>query len=201
MPPTKGVDWIGYAGFHLTPVVEDDRVFAGTRGTYFFSLNAGDGTEVWSSKVGSSWMGSPAVLSEDSVYYGLSDGMAVLGHLKASGRLTFFFKTGSLVFAQPEIYDRTLVVGTLSGHLFSIDTVTGQGRKLMSLGPEETKYGEFFDPKTTPEKLTRYEGTGWSIERMLTESNSILNLTVSENTAYVGTASGKLYAIDLSPQD
>ena len=201
LPASKGVDWVGYAGFHLTPVLDGDRLYAGTRGTYFYAIDADDGTEVWSSKVGSSWIGSPAVVSEDAVYYGLSDGTAVLGHQKATGGQSFFFKTGSLVFAQPEFHDGKLIVGTLSGHLFALDPATGQGERLTSLGSEEVRYREFFDPKIIPEGLTTYEATGWSVDRMLTEANSILNLTVHENTAYIGTGSGVLYAVDLQPAE
>ena len=201
LPASRAVDWIGYAGFHLTPVLDGDRLYAGTRGTYFYAIDAGDGTEVWSSKVGSSWIGSPAVVTEDAVYYGLSDGTAVLGHQKERGAQALFFKTGSLVFAQPELHDGKLIVGTLAGHLFALDPATGQGERLMSLGSEEARYGEFFDPKIIPEGLTRYEATVWSVNQMLTEANSILNLTVRETTAYIGTGSGVLYAVDLEPAE
>ncbi|MDA8018316.1 MAG: PQQ-binding-like beta-propeller repeat protein [Thermoanaerobaculia bacterium] len=199
MPPSKGVDWIGYAGFHLSPEIDGDRIFVGNRNTYFYALNAKDGTEAWSSKVGASWMGSPAVLTEDAVYYGLSDGMAVLGHRKDTGALRFLFRTGSLVFAQPEVHGNRLIVGTISGHLYIVDTMTGQGELLLHLGPEEKRYAEFFDPEIVPKDLTRHRSTSWSIEKMLTESNSILNLTVHDDTAYVGTASGVLYAVPLGP--
>ncbi len=194
---SKGVDWVGYLGFHLTPVLEGDRLYAGTRGTYFYAVDANDGSEVWSSKVGSSWIGSPAVLGPKSVYYGLSDGAAVQGYLKASGRQTAFFKTGSLVFAQPGLHDQQLIVGTLSGHLFGVDTVTGQGAQLLHLGSEQVRYREFFEPANVPPELTRHQATQWSVNRMLTEANSILNLTIVEDIAYIGTGSGRLYAVDL----
>ncbi len=201
LPASRGVDWVGYAGFHLTPVLDDGRLYAGTRGTYFYAIDPTDGSEVWSSKVGSSWIGSPAVVTEDAVYYGLSDGAAVLGYAKATGAQSFFFKTGSLVFAQPELHDGKLIIGTLAGHLFALDPATGQGERLLSLGAEEARYGEFFDPKIIPEGLSRYEATDWSVNNMLTEANSILNLTVLEDTAYIGTGSGVLYAVDLDPTE
>ena len=198
---TKGIDWVGYAGFHLSPVLDGDRIYVGTRGTYFYAIDADDGTEVWSSKVGSSWIGSPAVVTEDAVYYGLSDGAAVLGHEKERGAQSFFFKTGSLVFAQPGLHDGKLIVGTLAGHLFALDPVTGRGERLMSLGSAEVRYGEFFDPKIIPESLTRYEATAWSVNQMLSEANAILSLAVHENTAYLGTGTGVLYAVKLGSAD
>lgn len=201
VPAGAGVDWIGYEGFHLTPVLDGDSLYAGARGTYFYAIDADDGTELWSSKVGSSWIGSPAVVTDDAVYYGLSDGAAVLGYQKATGAQNLFFKTNSLVFAQPEPHDGKLIVGTLAGHLFVLDPATGSGDRLMSLGSEEVRYGEFFDSKIIPEGMTRHEATAWSVERMLTEANSILNLVVHESIAYIGTGSGVFYAVDLEPTE
>ena len=197
LPASKGVDWVGYQGFHLTPLVEGGRVFVGNRNTYFHALNAEDGTIAWNSKVGASWIGSPAVTSDQHVFYGLSDGQAVLGHRRDTGALSHFFHTGSLVFAQPALHGDKLIVGTLSGHLFSVDTGRGEGRELTHFGPAEKRYAEFFDPDHRPDGLTPHGAASHSIERMLTESNSILNLSVVNGRAYVATASGRLYAMDL----
>ena len=199
LPASKGVDWVGYAGFHLTPLLHDGRVFVGTRGTYFHALDADDGTEVWSSKVGSSWIGSPAVILDEAVYYGLSDGFAIMGFRHDRGAQTLFFRNASPVFAQPQPYGEQLVFGTLAGRLFSIDTVTGEGQLLMHLGPEENLYPKVFKPELIPDDLTRYQETQWSIDYLLTNAQSVLNLTILEGIAYVGTGSGIFYAIDLDP--
>jgi outer membrane protein assembly factor BamB len=199
VPSSKGADWIGYQGFHLTPLLHDGRVFAGTRGTYFYALDAKDGTEAWSSKVGSSWIGSPAVILDGGVYYGLSDGFAVMGFRPDRGAQTLFFRTESPVFAQPQPHGKQLIVGTLAGRLLSIDTVSGEGELLMHLGPEENLYPKVFDPEIIPADLTRYQTTQWSIDHLLTNAPSVLNLTIQDDTAYVGTGSGVLYAVGLDP--
>lgn len=196
-PKSRGVDWVGYAGCNLTPALEGDRLFVGNRGTYFYSLDAGNGAEIWSTKVGASWIGSPAVITEDAVYYGLSDGNAVMGHLVSTGAQILFFQTGSAVFAQPQLSGRHLIAGTLTGRVFSIDTVSGQGQELLNLGPDEVDWAGFFDPEIVPEHLTRYEGDAWAVDRMLTTANGVLSLTIDGDTAYLGTGAGRLYAIDL----
>ena len=201
LPPSKGVDWAGYQGFHLTPVIDGDRVFVGNRNTNFYALRVEDGTIAWSSKVGSSWIGSPAVTSEEHVFYGLSDGQAVLGHRKNSGALSHFFRTDSLVFAQPVLWGGQLIVGTLSGHLFSIDTVSGEGREITHFGPAEKRYAEFFQSAGRPDGLSPHQAAEYSIERMLVESNSILSLEVEGDALYVGTASGVLHVLDLDGGD
>jgi len=200
-PSSKGVDWVGYVGCNLTPVVHGERVFVGNRGTYFYALDANDGTEAWSTKVGASWIGSPAVISGDAVYYGLSDGNAVMGHLLSTGAQTLFYQTGSAVFAQPELVGSDLLAGTLTGRLFSIDTVSGEGEEILNLGPEQVAWADFFKPEIVPEGLTRHQGDSWAIDRMLTQANGVLNLTVEGDTAYVGTGAGRFYALDLGQQD
>jgi hypothetical protein len=40
-----------------------------------------------------------------------------------------------------------------------------------------------------------------SMPSIQTKDNSILNLTVHENTAYIGTGSGVLYAVNLEPTE
>ena len=191
---------MGYAGCNLTPIVQGEHLFVGNRGTYFYALDARDGAEIWSSKVGASWIGSPAVISEDAVYYGLSDGNAVMGHLLSTGGQTLFFETGSAVFAQPELFGRHIIVGTLIGKLFSIDTVSGHGEELLNVGPAQVDWAAFFRPEVVPEHLTRHEGDAWAVDQMLTSTNAIVSLKVDGSTAFVGTGSGHLYAVALAAQ-
>ena len=120
-----------------------------------------------------------------------------MGFRHERGAQALFFRTASPVFAQPQLYGKQLIFGTLAGRLFSLDTATGEGQQLMHLGPEENLYGKFFDPEIIPDNLSRYEGTQWSIDQLLTNAHSVLNLTIHEDIAYVGTGSGTLYAIAL----
>ena len=150
VPGGAAAQWIGYYGFNLNPVVYKDAVFVGARGTYFYVLNAETGQEAWSVKVGTSWIGSPAVVTEDSVYFGLSDGKAVLGYNRKGGEQNTFFKTESLVFAQPELHDAQLIIGTLSGRLFRLDTVSGESALIKALSDRTGSYQGFFDPKLQP---------------------------------------------------
>jgi outer membrane protein assembly factor BamB len=189
--------WIGYYGFNLNPVVYKDAVFVGARGTYFYALKAETGEEAWSVKVGTSWVGSAAVVTEDSVFFGLSDGKAVLGYNRKGGEQNTLFKTGSLIFAQPELHGDQLIIGSLGGQLFRLDTVSGDGEQIKALTDKTGSYQSFFDPKIQPKDLSPHQATGWSINKFLTGLNAILSLTVHEGVAYLGTASGKLYAVPL----
>jgi len=197
VPGGKASQWIGYYGFNLNPIVYKDTVFAGARGTYFYALLAETGEEAWSVKVGTSWIGSPALVTEDTVYFGLSDGKSVLGYNRQGGEQNTFLKTDSLVFAQPELNGDQLIIGSLSGRLFRLDTVSGEGGQIKTLTDKIGSYNQFFDPQIQPKDMDRHKATSWSINKMLTEFNAILNLTIHQGTAYLSTASGKLYAVPL----
>ena len=197
VPRGAASKWIGYYGFNLNPVVYKDAVFVGARGTYFYALKAETGEEAWSVKVGTSWVGSAAVVTEDSVYFGLSDGKAVLGYNRKGGEQNAFLQTESLVFAQPELHGAQLIIGSLGGQLFRLDTASGQGEQIKALTDKTGSYQGFFDPKIQPKDLSPHQATGWSINKFLTELNAILSLTVHEGVVYLGTASGKLYAVPL----
>jgi outer membrane protein assembly factor BamB len=196
-PGGQAAEWIGYYGFNLDPIVYKDAVFAGARGTYFYALNAETGKENWSIKVGSSWIGSPALVTEDTVYFGLSDGASVSGYSRKGGAQNTFLSTNSLIFAQPEMHGDQLIIGSLSGQLFRLDTVTGKGEQIKMLTDETGSFNRFFDKKIQPKDMNSYQATIWSINKMLTEFNAILNLTVNKGTAYLSTGSGKLYAVPL----
>jgi outer membrane protein assembly factor BamB len=196
-PRGPASQWIGYHGFNLNPVVYADEVYAGARGTYFYKLNAKTGEEAWSVKVGTSWIGSPALVTDETVYFGLSDGKAVLGYNRKGGEQNTFLKTGSLVFAQPQMYGDQLIIGTLSGRLLRADTKSGESEIVQTLTEETGSYNRYFDPKIQPAQMNRYQATQWSIDKMLSEFNAILNLAIHEDTVYLSTASGTLYAIPL----
>jgi hypothetical protein len=65
------------------------------------------------------------------------------------------------------------------------------------LTDETGSFNRFFDKKIQPKDMDSYQATIWSINKMLTEFNAILNLTVNKGTAYLSTGSGKLYAVPL----
>lgn len=197
VPGGPASQWIGYYGFNLNPVIYKDEVFVGARGTYFYALKAETGKEAWSVKVGTSWIGSAAVVTEDNVYFGLSDGKAVLGYNRRGGEQNTFFKTGSLIFAQPEMHGDQLIIGSLGGRLFQLDTVSGHGEQIRALTDKTEGYESFFDPKIQPVDMSPHQVASWSIAKFLTELNAILSLAVHEDVAYLGTASGKLCAVPL----
>jgi len=80
---------------------------------------------------------------------------------------------------------------------FQLDTNTGEGRQIKLLTDNTGSWQQYFDPKIQPKDITPHQAAIWSINQMLTPFNSILNLMVHDGVAYLGTGSGKLYAVPL----
>ncbi len=198
LPRGRAAQWIGYYGFNLSPTVYEDAVFVGARGTYFYALSADKGEELWSVKVGTSWIGSSATVTEGTVYFGLSDGKSVLGYNRKGGEQNTFLDVDSLVFAQPEMFKNELIIGTLSGQLFRLDTITGSGEQIITLTEKTGAYNSYFHPDNQPQGMDRHQATAWSVDKMLTDFNAVLNLTIHGEIVYLSTGSGKLYAVPLS---
>lgn len=196
LPLNGGEKWSGWKGFNLTPAVDGDSIYAGTRGAYFYGLNAKDGSVNFSAKSGLSWIGSPAVVTEKEVFFGLSDGASVQGHEKRLGTQTFFLKTGGLVFAQPLMVDGYLIIGTLNGEVIVVKRETGE-RQSVKFHDIEGGYGAYFAKDRHPD-LTPHEKSVQGVEDFLTERHSVLSMAVQEGVLYVGTGSGKLKAFDLA---
>ena len=194
--------WEGYVGANLTPVITGDKTCFGTRGTWFYCLNSKTGAEIWSSKVATSWIGSPAIAINNNLYYGTSDAKSIIGQSVRSGNQTLFYNTQSLMFAQPQKMSHSqtdyLVAGGLSGQLHLIDIQTGRGKVVASVGQETPEgYEKYFDQEAVPDNLSPYQANEWSINAFIKANNAILNLTVHQQTAYLATASGRLYGVCL----
>lgn len=203
LPQGAAAGWDGWRGFSLSPQLHGGRVYVGSRGTYFYAIDARTGVEQWSSKYANSWIGSPAVVGKDTVYFGLSDGLGVMGQDLDSGRLKFFVPTDHLVFAQPAIAGGELIVGTLAGKLFAVDLETGERRPLFQSALSRANQAAYVRPDggirmdEAAKKDTSHAGSAAYVRRMLTGLDAILNLTTDGTMVYAGTASGKLYAVRL----
>lgn len=111
------------------------------------------------------------------------------------------------VTADPVSYEGSVIVGSWDNRLYSVNAETGKPEWVVEAqvpgGPASQWIGsmavvtEDSVPEIQPKNLSPHRAAGWSVKKFLTEFNAILNLTVHEDVAYLGTASGKLYAVPL----
>ena len=189
--------WAGWSGFHVSPVVHEDTVIAGTRGTYLYGLELETGLEKWSIKAGTSWLGSAAVVANGTAYAGLSDGQAVLGVDLASGNQSFFLPTPGLVFATPLVHQDKLIIGTLFGQLLVFDLTRSELIDQIKLHDNDKSYRDYLAQTPEDESMSAYERSLSSLQTMRKELHSILSMSIVDDQLLVGTASGRLLAYSL----
>ncbi|MBT8058884.1 MAG: PQQ-like beta-propeller repeat protein, partial [Gammaproteobacteria bacterium] len=201
LPQGEMAGWLGWEGFHLDPVIDEGVAFVGSRGTYYYAIDVKTGTEKWSGKHPSSWIGSPAIVDDGVVYLGLSDGYSLIGLKTRNGNQTLLFRNNFYNFARPQADSSRVFLASLSGELHSIDKKTGTGRTLFATPKskdnlQEVLYAEGGQNFVHSAKGGfTHENAVKDVHRMLTELDSLVSLTLDGGVLYAGSAGGRVYAI------
>jgi outer membrane protein assembly factor BamB len=203
LPQGKMAGWLGWEGFNLDPVIHKGVVYAGSRGTYFYAIDAKTGIENWSWKHSTSWVGSPAIVSDEVIYFGLSDGNCLMGLETRMGNQSLLFRNRFLNFARPQANAADVFMGSLSGELFRVDKSTGKGQKIFATRASKENLAELQNPDGGPDYLYStgggytHENATRDVQRMLSRLDSLLSLTLDGDTLYAGSANGNLYALSI----
>jgi len=202
LPGGEMAGWQGWEGFNLDPVIHEGVVYVGSRGTHFYAIDALTGVEKWSWKHPSSWLGSPAVVSDGVVYFGLSDGNSLTGLETRTGNQALLFRNRFYNFARPQANARRVFMASISGELFAIDRATGQGQRIFATPGSQKNLPELQSPNGGLKYLYSVEGythenATRDVKRMLSMLDSLLSLTLDGDTLYAGSANGRLYAISV----
>lgn len=192
--------WDGWLGFNLAPLIDGEHLYVGSRSTWFFKLNLKDGHEVWSTKHASSWIGSKALVHHEIVYYGLSDGQALVGQQTDSGNIEHLVLSPHLIFAAPVAVGEQLYFATLSGELFSYHPVSKEMKRQFQTQSSRAHYqtyvrqggGPLYQPLDP--QLTPHQASVKQVTDMLEDMDSIVSLSAANGILYLGLANGRLLA-------
>jgi len=202
LPTGAMAGWLGWEGFNLDPVIDDGVVYVGNRGTHFYAIDAKTGQEKWSWKHPTSWVGSPAVVRDGVIYFGMSDGNSLIGLETRMGNQSLLFRDHFYNFARPQANRNRVFLASLSGELYGVDRSSGQGQVIFATPASKNNLADLQDPKGGLKYLYSLDGythenATKDIARMLTELDSLLSLTLDGGTLYAGSANGNLYAISV----
>jgi outer membrane protein assembly factor BamB len=200
LPGGEMAGWLGWEGFNLDPAIDQGVVYAGSRGTHVYAIDAATGIEKWSWKHPTSWVGSPAIVSDGAVYFGMSDGNSLIGLETRMGNQSLLFRNRFYNFARPQADDGRVYLASLSGQLFAVEKSTGSGQVIFATPDSQANLAALQSPNGGLEYLYSKEGythdnATRDVQRMLTLLDSLLSLTLEGDTLYAGSANGKLYAI------
>ena len=203
LPGGEMAGWLGWEGFNLDPVIHNGVIYAGNRGTHFYAIDAKTGTEKWSWKHPSSWVGSPAVVSDGVIYFGMSDGISLVGMQVGMGNQTLLFNNRFLNFARPQANSQKVFLASLSGELFEIERSSGKGQRVFATQASQANLAELQKPEGglkyyhSAQGGYTHENARKDVQRMLTMLDSLVSLTLDGDVLYAGSAKGKLYAVSV----
>jgi outer membrane protein assembly factor BamB len=203
LPGGEMAGWLGWEGFNLDPFLHNGVVYAGNRGTHFYAIDAKSGNEKWSWKHASSWVGSPAVVSDEVIYFGMSDGYSLIGLETRMGNQSLLFRNGFYNFARPQANDRQVFMASVSGELFAVEKLSGQGQRIFATKGSKANLAELQSPTGGVKFLHSAEG-GYThenatkdVNHMFSMLDSLISLTLAGDTLYAGSANGNLYAVSI----
>jgi len=203
IPQGAMANWNGWQGFNLDPIIHNDVVYVGNRGSYFYAINAKTGIEQWSSQYAGTWIGSAAVESNGEIFFGTSDGYSLVGLNANTGAQTLLHLNDFYNFAQPQASDTVVYFATVSGQLFAVNKKNSQSELIFSTSQSLKNYSKVvkkngglkrqYGVKEKYSNVTEHK----DIEFMHKQLDSILSLTLDDQMLYLGSANGSVYAISL----
>lgn len=137
-PPPEGVPvqrWVFETGgaVRSSPVVLDGVVYAGSRDTSLYAIDAETGDEIWSFATGGAIVTSPAV-ADGRVFTSSFDGFLYAVDA-ISGEELWRFRTTAA--SSPTVADGVVYVGTNDGALYALNAQTGGMRWSAAFGSDE----------------------------------------------------------------
>lgn len=113
-----------------SPVVAGNKVIVGGRDGFLYAVDGENGKEIWRMNHEVSWVISTVAVNDSIVVTGTSDGRFVQGIQLDSGKERWRFKTASIVWSSPVIYNETVYIGSNEGTVYGIGL--REGRKQCS---------------------------------------------------------------------
>lgn len=132
----------------VQPVLGDGKLYAGHSDGFVRAISEADGTQVWATQVGGEVLDAAAYDPiHNAVFVGTSAGKVVRLNA-ADGAITGEFSADGGIITAPLLVNTVLVVGTLGGTLYAIDTGSmaqhwaySAGAELRSSPAYSAKYG------------------------------------------------------------
>lgn len=194
-----------------SPAVVGDRVYFGSGDGQVYALEAKTGTLAWKFATKDVVHSSPAVV--DGVVYVGSWDTFLYALDAATGELKWKFKTGEDpanhnqegIQSSPTVVEGVVYFGCRDFHLYAVDAKTGAEKwkhKITWINATPTvRDGRVYASTSIPAMFFALDAqTGKEVYRIDLKVPAFSSPTLAGDLAYVGSFSGKLYALDLKGQ-
>lgn len=188
-------------GYQASPAVAGGLVFVGGRDAKVRALDARSGQEKWSVDTAMSWVITSPAVAGSRVIFGTSDSSLLFAVDAASGREIWQRKAGSYLFSSPTVAGEVLLTGELNGTLKARDLASGEvlwefrtEASRANAGWALTADARLNAPWLFPS--TWREATALGFAKQTSTGSIFSTPLVVAGTVYVGSADGRLYAIE-----
>ena len=188
-------------GFQSSPAVAGDTVYVGCRDANLYAFDARSGQEKWRFPTGMSWVITSPAVQAGRVYFATSDSSLVHAVDAATGAPVWQQQASAYMFASPSLAGGVLLQGELNGSLQARDT--GSGALLWEFQTEAARLNNGWG--LTSERRFNSPmlyASGWHDAMAIgAAKQSALGSFFSTplvvgRTIYVGSADGRLYALE-----
>jgi len=192
------------SGIMTTATVRNGVVYFGARDAHVYALHTDDGKILWSYDAEKSWILGSAIIKNDILYVGTSDSYLLLGLDTRTGTEKFRFKTCGYVFGSPAIAGNTLFIGDFTGKMYALDLASPgrysefstASRKQFAAGVLKNDVLDFAYASKGAD-LYYYDANKRVMDDFYSLGPFVSSPAIKDNTLYVGSADGYLYALEL----
>jgi outer membrane protein assembly factor BamB len=192
------------SGIQTSPTIANGTVYFGARDASFYAVDAKTGGVKWKYDAEGSWVLSTAAYHDNTLYVGTSDTYLVLALDATTGSEKWRRKLSGYVYGSPCLTTDALFIGDFTGRVYAINPATGNINN--SFETESYKANKSilkadgtmsFQDIAAGRDLSSYQVTLEVMNTLYKLGPIVSSPTVVNNTLYVGSANGSLYAISL----
>jgi outer membrane protein assembly factor BamB len=187
-------------GFQASPAVANGVVYVGCRDSNVYAIDAVDGEKKWAFNNKGSWVLTSAAIYEGKVYIGTSDSGLFHELDAASGAKLFTINGKFPYYASPAIASGALFVGTFDGRLLAYDVKSHELLWAFQTEASKKNASAYSKPDGSMDfsKLISsnfYDEMVLAVAKMFTTGAFLSSPAIADNTLYIGSADGAIYAL------
>lgn len=191
-------------GIQAAPIADDSLIYIGTRDAFFYALNANTGAVVWKFDAEGSWVVASAGLQDNTVFFSTSDSYSFIAVNKQTGKELYRIKANGYIYNKAAIANKIAYFGDFTGQLFAIDITNGKQLDVFAFPGRKNNAQKVlknnlldFSHAAGGKDLSYYQTSVDAMNRLYTLGSIVSSPVASNNTLYVGSADGNLYAVGL----
>ena len=187
------------AEFQKAALVNDGVVYIGSRDLNLYALDLKTGRGIWNmQEKGGSWIIATPLIYGDNIYFGTSDTYKFYSLNKNNGRENWSIPIHTRSYGSPVVHNKMIIFPGFDGKLRGVDPDSGEEKWLFQSATSREKYDAVYDKQNNFRKDVGIHNYTPQSESLLLSLGAFINTPLLlEDTIYIGSMDGKLYAINI----